>query len=251
MQAFFAYANNLQQISTFRRYTAMARKKNTPTAEDFRSAFPSRLRFLMMNSTNPVTQSDLGAAIGKTRQAVGYYQDGSSNPDWKTLVKIADYFNVSVDYLLGRTEVKSIEGDLRTVSEYTGLSEEAITAYLRINNLQFPDRPDLPPMSSVLSQLFCNLDFWQILHSLSAYAVDKATAPADYNELSRDALMEEYAVAEKSDKLIRDGTKGYFRVAAAKDVIDGEYAKANMYFAKVAESLVWWAKNDAQDKEEQ
>ncbi|WP_123611016.1 helix-turn-helix domain-containing protein [Mobilisporobacter senegalensis] len=34
---------------------------------------------------------------------ISYYEHNYSTPDAQTLVKIADFFNVSLDYLLGRT----------------------------------------------------------------------------------------------------------------------------------------------------
>ena len=42
------------------------------------------------------------------------------------LTILADYFNVTTDYLLGRTDVATPDADLRAVCEYTGLSEETI-----------------------------------------------------------------------------------------------------------------------------
>jgi len=48
------------------------------------------------------TQSDVATDVGMT--VVGYqnYELGKREPNYKTTVKLADYFNVSVDYLLGR-----------------------------------------------------------------------------------------------------------------------------------------------------
>ncbi len=36
--------------------------------------------------------------------SISRYETGEREPDLKTLVLLADYFNVSVDYLLGRTD---------------------------------------------------------------------------------------------------------------------------------------------------
>ena len=41
------------------------------------------------------------------------------------MTKIADYYGVSADYLLGRTNAETTDKDLRFVCEYTGLSDEA------------------------------------------------------------------------------------------------------------------------------
>lgn len=48
------------------------------------------------------TQQDVAKYLGLTRPAYTAYESGSRNPDYDTLIKIADYFDVTTDYLLGR-----------------------------------------------------------------------------------------------------------------------------------------------------
>ena len=47
-----------------------------------------------------------------TTSAYGYYEQGKRNPDPKTLIKLSDFFNVSVDYLLGKTDIKEVAEQL-------------------------------------------------------------------------------------------------------------------------------------------
>lgn len=100
----------------------MPRKKIEYTKEYF-DAFPTRLRELMNKS---VSHQELANEIGKTRQMVGNYVNGFSRPDWKTLAKIADFFNVSTDYLSGRTDIPSRNEVVQNINAETGLSQEAI-----------------------------------------------------------------------------------------------------------------------------
>ena len=76
-------------------------RKRKEQPDNFYKAFPTAMRKLMLQKD--ITQNELAEYLHKTRQAVSYYCDGSSSPDWETLVKISDYFHVSTDYLLGRT----------------------------------------------------------------------------------------------------------------------------------------------------
>ena len=76
-------------------------RKRKGQPDNFNKAFPSAMRQLM--EKKGTTQNELADYLQKTRQAVSYYCDGSSSPDWETIAKIADFFNVSTDYLLGRT----------------------------------------------------------------------------------------------------------------------------------------------------
>lgn len=48
----------------------------------------------------------LGEIIGVSESAVSQYENGKRQPDQTILIKIADYFNVSTDYLLGRSDTK-------------------------------------------------------------------------------------------------------------------------------------------------
>jgi transcriptional regulator with XRE-family HTH domain len=79
----------------------MARNK-TDVGAKFNAPFPTRLRTLM--DSKGETQESVAKAADKTRQTISQYVNGISEPGYDTLVKIADYFDVSTDYLLGRTD---------------------------------------------------------------------------------------------------------------------------------------------------
>ena len=71
------------------------------------SPFPRRLRSLMRGDSplqRIVPQSELAAHIGVTRQAVSFYMNGSTVPDILAFERIASFFDVSTDYLLGASE---------------------------------------------------------------------------------------------------------------------------------------------------
>src|SRR5690554_1156572 len=61
-------------------------------------------RLAALRKLNKKTQDDMAKLLGITRPAYTAYEAGRRNPDYETLQKIADYFNVSIDYLLGRTD---------------------------------------------------------------------------------------------------------------------------------------------------
>lgn len=101
----------------------MARKKTSAVYTE-NDIFPSKLRALM--SETGTSQETLANYIGVTRQSVGYYAQGQSSPDWKGLVKIAEFFKVSLDYLLTNTKIKSADVGMQAACEYTHLSENAV-----------------------------------------------------------------------------------------------------------------------------
>lgn len=55
-----------------------------------------------------INQSELGEKIGISPSTVGMYERDQRFPDKDILGKIADYFEVSVDYLLGRTDERNL-----------------------------------------------------------------------------------------------------------------------------------------------
>lgn len=57
------------------------------------------------------TQEEIAMKIGVSRARYSHYENGRSEPDNETLRKIADVFNVSTDYLLGRTDDPEVYKD--------------------------------------------------------------------------------------------------------------------------------------------
>lgn len=51
-----------------------------------------------------LTQDQTAKKLGLNRQTYRNYESGMRQPDFETLINIANYYNVSIDYLLGRTD---------------------------------------------------------------------------------------------------------------------------------------------------
>ena len=60
-----------------------------------------------LRTTKGISQAELGRFVGVERSTICQYEKGTRMPDNNILIKIADYFGVSVDYLLGRNEIKN------------------------------------------------------------------------------------------------------------------------------------------------
>jgi len=68
----------------------------------FMPIFPERLK--QLRSEHKVTQSQLAKAIGVTDRACRRYEAGENEPTLSVLQNMADFFNVSLDYLTGRID---------------------------------------------------------------------------------------------------------------------------------------------------
>ena len=51
-----------------------------------------------------MSQTDVARVLNITRQAYNHYETGQRQPPQDVLIKLADLFNASVDYILGRTD---------------------------------------------------------------------------------------------------------------------------------------------------
>lgn len=61
-----------------------------------------RLRSLRLE--NKVTQQSLANALGVTVGNVQKFEYGTARPKLENVIKLADFFDVSLDYLVGRTD---------------------------------------------------------------------------------------------------------------------------------------------------
>lgn len=67
-----------------------------------RNKFPQRLR--QLRKEKGITQEALGQYLHYNHTAVANYESGRNQPSFDDLLKLADYFDVSTDFLLGRSE---------------------------------------------------------------------------------------------------------------------------------------------------
>lgn len=54
-------------------------------------------------------QIDVAEATGIDQKTLSNYETGKTQPDAKALIALADFFHVSIDYLLGRAELPSLD----------------------------------------------------------------------------------------------------------------------------------------------
>ena len=85
-----------------------------------------QMRFRALCYESGKTQEQLARALGVSRPTISGWLDGKNVPDIISLTRIAEYFDVSADYLLGLSETVSPDVNLRAAVEYTGLSEAAV-----------------------------------------------------------------------------------------------------------------------------
>lgn len=82
-----------------------------------------------------ISQTEFSNLMGISRSAVSMYEMGKRTPDYDVLCQFADFFHVSTDYLLGKTNVPT-----GTILKSVPAQAEPINGL--VNEL-FADRPDV------------------------------------------------------------------------------------------------------------
>ena len=62
------------------------------------------LRLKQLRTKKQLSQEELAKELGVSKSAIGMYERGKRTPPYESLEEIADYFNVDMDFLMGRTD---------------------------------------------------------------------------------------------------------------------------------------------------
>ena len=60
-------------------------------------------RMKLLREQHNLNQTEVAKVLNISRQAYNFYENEKRDPDTSMLIRIADFYNVSLDYLLGRT----------------------------------------------------------------------------------------------------------------------------------------------------
>lgn len=128
-------------------------------------------------------RQEVADALGISRASLEYYEKGKRKPDIEVLARFADYYGVWTDYLLGRTEGKTIDRDNRFVCDYIGLND--ISIQMLHSNIG-------------TSLNICNeiIDFF-----LSEKAIFDFISLCEYSEKYKQSLQELIGIEKMKDEL--------------------------------------------------
>ena len=76
----------------------------------------------LLREEKGVSQQKVAEAINSNQQSIHKYENGGYEPDIQTLIQIAEYFETSIDFLVGRTEIRR---KIEPVNEYELNFDEA------------------------------------------------------------------------------------------------------------------------------
>ena len=81
-----------------------------------------------------ITQQELADKLDCSKSVIGLYENDRRKPSLEVLLKLSEIFNCSIDYILGKSDIKNIEEEFEFAyhKETEGLSDEDIKEALRI-----------------------------------------------------------------------------------------------------------------------
>lgn len=187
---------------------------------DIRKVFGERL--LNLREERGETQDQLAKAVGITRQSLSRYETNERTPNIELIYNIAKHYEVSADYLLGLSDVKSLDNRVQAACEVTGLNDDSVITLSKISKDTFNDchedlkRDDIinacithPMFSAVIDSII------QLIRDADSYKVsllfeDEAKRNEIYYHWSKEFVMSKYVVDEAfkhlCDKLIEEIT---------------------------------------------
>lgn len=85
-------------------------------------------RIAALRKNRNLTQDDMSTTLGISRAALSHYEKGRREPDYDTLINIADFFKVSLDYIMGRTDdpLASLDPENREFIDRLELSDDQL-----------------------------------------------------------------------------------------------------------------------------
>ncbi len=118
--------------------------------------FGKRLKEL--RKANGYTIEQFADMVGISKSTLGYYENDKRMPDIEILARIADTLNVNADYLIGRTNTTALKGKMKTVCEFTGLSDSAAEYLAQL--VKNKDYEKLSVINHLFDELTEDYDFY-------------------------------------------------------------------------------------------
>ena len=96
------------------------------------------------NLFGDIGQMELAEKIGISQGVISSIKNNKAKaPAADTIFRIARYFNVSADYLLGLSDVASVDVDLQAVCNYTGISEKSVQLLHELKKYNIHDAAEI------------------------------------------------------------------------------------------------------------
>ena len=142
----------------------MMAKQSEQNESKYFDIFPTTLRGLLdrhPKDGHSTTYKALGEGVGVRQQTISQYASGQTQPTAEVALRMAQFFGVSVDYLL--TGISSYNKDY---SEELGLSDTSVECLRRARNMYAQIDLENVHTMPYLDELLSDKDFYEFLDGL-------------------------------------------------------------------------------------
>ena len=152
-------------------------------------------RFKKLRLEKKLSLQKIAQDLNVTAQSLSLYEKGQRTINIDLLKRTAEYFKVSSDYLIGISDVATVDTNVKSICEYTGLTEENIKLLNTLKELKeiekklikYNDDDDIEAID-IISFLIDNLNTLPsiMLNIARAAEVDENTEPDWYTSTNYD-----------------------------------------------------------------
>lgn len=194
------------------------------------AGFPSRLREL--RKKKGVSQDIVSKELGVSKSTVGLWETGDTLPDAKAVRDLALYYEVSTDYLLGRTDISSLEMETREICNHTGLIE-SVVEWLHYENSENME---------ILNLLLSNRKLRRLVHCISELKALIDENSVEFQELTENLQSDDPDDLEK--KIVSQYAELAKQIGGLHIVDDYEYFHMKEYnidkkLSEIVESILY------------
>lgn len=187
-------------------------------------------RIVSLRKENGYNQTDVAAKIGCVLKTYQNYEQGRNYPTLEYATKLSELYNVSIDYLLGRSEYTSVENE--EIGKIIGLNNASIATlkFINMNNgVTQSGHNERNTLNILLSNSECTIhflgalqDFLNIRYKIPVYHSGKHVIVDNYIDESLDAPMDKVSVPEcivpnSEFDVIKNGNTEVYFLTLAKD----------------------------------
>lgn len=199
-------------------------RKSDPSYKTENSVFAARLREIMKErGENQTTLADKITLQYVTiqRQTISLYMSGQSKPDTERLTALARTLDVSADWLLGLTNYRTTDVDMRDACEYFGFTESAAKMILDIKNATAKN-VTIRRLGWLLNEIVSEPEFFFVMRDISRLLGHYSKIYKNFSKENNEGELYSIGEAEITDD----------------DVLDAMFRKADTHFQLLVRNLM-------------
>ena len=173
-------------------------------------------RITKLRKETGLNQKEFAAKHNIEPSKYNKWEKGKSAPDLETMCSLAGIFNVTLDYLAGRTDTPSVDLTIQSICDQTGLDDRTIVMLQEaVASEEFAHYPKKELLKALNAFFHCG-KFWPWLRYLHAYIYPNGIVRRGLEELQDEMQRLELGAITVDDMYVLTAVSTYFANGANK-----------------------------------